>query len=334
MPHPEITADVDLVLPTGRLNPSAVGWSRTPHHVASFKKPDLRSKKWEWWAIVTPRHVIGFTVADARYAGLVNLHILDRHTGAQTVSDVITPCGAGVELQERSGSGTTRGGNAKLAVRVRQGESISTQGKRTSLQVRGTTIVLDAVVDHGDRDSLGVVVPWSDKRFQYTVKDVGAPASGTYILEGERFDFGTDGSFAVLDHGRGIWPYSMRWNWAAAAAMDGRDLAVTLGGQWTDGTGATEDGLFTGGTLHKHHGHLQWSYDRRDWMSPWRMVGEHADITFHPEHLRVSRTNLLVLSMTTHQAFGTFEGWMADSSGACHAVDGLYGWAEEADNRW
>lgn len=35
---PEITADVDLCTPGGRLNPAAIaGWSRRPHH-----RPNLR----------------------------------------------------------------------------------------------------------------------------------------------------------------------------------------------------------------------------------------------------------------------------------------------------
>ena len=35
-------------------------------------------------------------------------------------------------------------------------------------------------------DCLAVVVPWSTRRFQYTVKDVALPASGTITTEGVR----------------------------------------------------------------------------------------------------------------------------------------------------
>lgn len=328
-PHPELTEDVDLVRPDGRLNPAAVGWTRRPHHRARFRRPDLRSKRWEWWGVVTPRHIVGMTVADARYAGLTTVHVLDRRTGEQTAVDVVSPLARGVALQPRSGEGTTAGGTASLSASFAQGP-----GGQARLQVRGRDVCLDAEVSGADRDSLGVVIPWSERRFQHTVKDVGRPVSGTLTLDGEERRFGGDGSFAVLDHGRGVWPYRMRWNWAAAAAMDGRDLALTLGGKWTDGTGATEDGLLVDGRLHKHHTPLRWEYDRTDWMRPWRISGQHADLTFHPEHLRVAATNLGIVSTTTHQAFGTFAGWVADTTGQRLAVDGLVGWAEEADNRW
>lgn len=106
-PHPEITADMDLVRPDGRLDPAAIGWTRRPHHVARFRRPDLRSKRWEWWGVVTPRHIVGMTVADARYVGLTTVHVLDRHTGEQHAVDVVSPLARGVALQPRSGEGTT-----------------------------------------------------------------------------------------------------------------------------------------------------------------------------------------------------------------------------------
>lgn len=326
-PHPEITADVPLVTHAGRLNPEAVGWSRHPHHIARFRRPDLRSKRWEWWAIVTPRHILGFTVADARYVGLVTVYLLDRRSGEQVALDVTTPLATDVVLQERSGQGRSYGVTRDLTVGIDQGAS-------TRFMIRSARITLDAELEVSPRDSLAVVVPWSSRRFQYTVKDVGRPVSGTLTVDGQRFTFGGDGSFAVLDHGRGIWPYERRWNWAAGAAMDGRDIALTLGGKWTDGTGATEDGLLIDGRLHKHHTPLTWEYDQADWMAPWRMRGDHAEVIFHPEHLRTSRTNLLVVATSTYQAFGTFSGWVADSDGSRHSVDGLVGWAEEAHNRW
>ena len=74
-----------------------------------------------------------------------------------------------------------------------------------------------------DHDCLAVVVPWSRRRFQYTVKDVALPASGTITTAGIAHEVPA-GSWAVLDHGRGRWPYNVRWNWGAGAGqtVDGR----------------------------------------------------------------------------------------------------------------
>jgi hypothetical protein len=50
--------------------------------------------------------------------------------------------------------------------------------------------------------------------------------------------------------------------------------------------------------------------------------------------VRVDRTQLGVLANDTHQAFGTWSGWMADDTGEQIGVDGISGWAEEVRNRW
>lgn len=51
-------------------------------------------------------------------------------------------------------------------------------------------------------------------------------------------------SFACLDFGWGIWPRHCRWHWGSASGrQQGRAIGLNLGGQWTDGTGSTENGV-------------------------------------------------------------------------------------------
>ena len=65
----EITGPVDLCLPDGRVDRDAVGWSRRPLH-----RPNLRgwgrTKRWEYWGVVTPTHVVGLTVSSIDYASI------------------------------------------------------------------------------------------------------------------------------------------------------------------------------------------------------------------------------------------------------------------------
>ncbi len=190
---------------------------------------------------------------------------------------------------------------------------------------------------------MAVVVPWSRRRFQYTVKDLARPTTGWLEIDGVRHDVGAVGSaqeaWAVLDHGRGRWPYAMTWNWGAGSGRgaDGRRIGVQVGGRWTDGTGSTENALVVDGRTHKIGSTLVWEYDRTDWLAPWRVhdgdLGS-VDLTFTPFHERASRTNALVLFAETHQCFGAWSGWMRDDAGDRVVVDGLEGWAEEARNRW
>ncbi len=320
----EITTPVDLCLPNGRLNPAAVGWSRRPLHRGNLRGWG-RGKRWEYWGVVTPTHVIGVVVSSLDYAGVNSLYVLDRATGREWVQEAVSPLARGVVLPDVSGQGYVgvHAGGVRIA--------IYRDDERVTVVARAGGIEVHLEIAPGG-ESLGVVVPWSDRRFQYTIKDVARPVIGRLILDGTTHEI-TEESFAVLDHGRGKWPYSMTWNWAAGSTPD-RAVGVQLGGRWTDSTGSTENALVVEGRLHKIGAELTWTYDRGDWLKPWSITGEGVEVSFHPFHERVARMNLLVLAGETHQCFGHFEGWLVDDSGDRVAVDGAVGWAEEARNRW
>ncbi|MER5838724.1 DUF2804 domain-containing protein [Streptomyces prasinus] len=322
---PELTSPVELCLPDGRLNPAAVGWTRRPLHTANLRGWG-RVKRWEYWGVVTPDHIIGLVASSLDYAGVHGLYVLDRATGRETSTDVVVPLARGALFPPRSGEGevSVRGGGLTIGISQRP------DGSTLHASARGVRLDVEVPLPRG-HESLGVVVPWSGTRFQYTVKDVGRPVHGTLVLRGRTYEVGGPDAFAVLDHGRGKWPYASTWNWAAGAAP-GR--AIQLGGKWTDGTGVTENALFVDSRLHKIGEELRWSYDRSDWLRPWRISGERVDAQFHPFHEKVARTNLGIVGNETHQCFGHFTGWALTDDGTRTSLDGLVGWAEEARNRW
>lgn len=320
----EITEPVDLCRADGSLNPNAVGWSRRPLHRANLRGWG-RCKRWEYWSIVTPDHVVGVVLSSLDYMGVTGIYVLDRATRHEVTADAVVPLAHGVRLPDTCGVSLAAVESGRVRIRLDQ------TPLATTITAHAAEIELALEVGRGG-ESLGVVVPWSDRRFQYTVKDVARPVSGTITVGGATHQVPA-GSFAVLDHGRGKWPYTMTWNWAAGSNTD-RSLGLQLGGKWTDGTGLTENALVVDGRLHKIGEELVWSYDRGDWLQPWRITGEHADITFTPFHERVAVTNLIVLAGETHQCFGHFTGWVTTDEGDRFDLAGLEGWAEEAHNRW
>ncbi len=312
----EILAPVSLCDARGRLNGASVGWSRRPLHDA--RVPGWgRRKRWEYWGIVTSEVIIGLTISSLDYAGVHSIYVLDRRSNTETVRAAVEPLARSVRLPDRCGDGVASASASGLDLRF---------ADSAQLTAVAPGIELRAVVGAGG-ECLAVVVPWSSRRFQYTVKDLGRPVTGTVSLDGEEIPLE---GFAVLDHGRGKWPYSMTWNWAAGYGLvAGRRIGVQLGGKWTDGTGSTENGLFVDGRLHKIDEDLEWRYDRADFSSAWRITGPRVDVTVTPFHERTDRTNLMVVASEIHQCFGTFSGWVLDQE-----VDGVTGWAEEARNRW
>ncbi|EQM83942.1 DUF2804 domain-containing protein [Microbacterium maritypicum] len=340
MPTPlierEITAHVSLTTPTGMLNREALGWSRTPVHDTSGipgRGHWGRNKRWEYWNVMTPSHIVAVTVSCVDYMALHELWVLDRATGDDIDTTVISPGGRSATLPSSLGAGPARARTRRITV------DIDEAFDGTRLRASTPRVSIDLLAGRLEaHESLGVVVPWrlGDEipHFQYTVKDVARPATGTVTVDGVAHEVPT-GSWAVLDHGRGRWPYRVRWNWAAASGVvDGRVIGLQLGAKWTDGSGATENALLVDGRLSKISEELVWDYDSEHFMRPWHVHGTSADLVFTPFYDKHSHTNALVISSRTDQLFGVWTGWVRDENGTRVRVDGIEGFAEEVLNRW
>lgn len=330
----EITAEVEVCRPDGTLNPDAVGWTRHPLHdtsrIGRGRRGWGRAKRWEYWAVTTPTHLVGVTVSSLDYAGVYAVWVHDRRSGETVSHDVIDPLGRGASLPARLGDESARASAGGLTIAVEAAPG------GTRLSVDGPRVRLDVLAERpAGHEAMGVVVPWSARRFQYTVKDIARPALGSLWVDGVEHPVAAGDSWAVLDHGRGRWPYAVHWNWGAGSGLvDGRVIGVQVGGRWTDGTGSTENALVVDGRVHKISEELSWRYDTRDWLAPWRVRGDLADLTFTPFWNHSSATNLGILAQRANQCFGHWSGWMRDDAGEPVSVDGVLGWAEDVHNRW
>jgi hypothetical protein len=325
----ELTTRVKLCRPDGRLDARSVGWTRRPLCDTTLRGWG-RNKRWEYWAVTTPSHVVALTVSSLDYVAIHQVWVLDRST-LETIDTVaVVPFARGAVLARQCGRGTSRGVGRGLAITLEDSDA------GTRLRASTARVRVDVEVQRPpDHECLAVVVPWSDRRFQYTVKDVARPASGRITIDGVSHILREGQCWGVLDHGRGRWPYAVTWNWGAASgALEGRVIGVQLGGKWTDGTGSTENALSVDGRLHKISEDLSWTYDRTNWMAPWRVRGERVDVSLEPFFERASDVQLGVIASEMHQCFGRYAGWIADDAGTKVRVDGLVGWMEEARNRW
>jgi hypothetical protein len=292
--------------------------------------------------VTTPTHVLSVTAADVDYLALADVWCLELAGRRVFHKAWGAPLGVGVSLPDQVGG-------ASIDVRRRR-------FRVALLEEEGATrIVVDApprfacdirLARPRDHESLSVVIPWSDRRFQCTTKDNTRPAAGTIMWDGEVIEVVAGASWGCLDYGRGKWPYRTAWNWGSASGTAGErggeqigehTVGLQLGGKWTVGTGFTENALCVDGRLTKLSEELAWDYDTDDWMRPWRISSpgrERVDLTFTPVYDKPSRMELGVASSTVHQCFGTYAGTIVPDTGGPIEVDGLFGWAEEARWRW
>ncbi|MBE2198834.1 MAG: DUF2804 domain-containing protein [Anaerolinea sp.] len=332
----ELTTPVDLCLPDGRLNPTAVGWSRYPLHRCNLHGRWPRKKRWNYWAITTESHLFSATISHLDYAGLVFVYYADFASGQFIEATRLLPFGRGCRLAD-----------VVAAAAIYNSRDLSVTMRQTGAGVRLAVAIADfegrplsaqfAITIPPQHETLNVVVPWDEHTFQFTSKQNCLPATGVVTLGATETTFSGPQSFACLDFGRGIWPRHCRWNWGSASGwQNGRLVGLNLGGQWTDGTGSTENGVCVDGRLHKLSADLTWQYDKANFMQPWHVSDPDGrlELTFTPFLERVAASNAWLVRSEVHQMFGRYSGRITTSEGEVVPIHDLVGWAEDHVALW
>ncbi len=364
----ELTEPVSLCLSDGKtLNPRARGWSRQPLHRANMRGVWGRTKRWDYWAILSRDLVFGIVYADVDFIGLASVWWADLRSGRSGGSEVVSPFARAMNLPEVPGSHPLSYAGSKLSLRLVDSPSADAHsvdspsvgppsGNSPSGNPSGPKTVhitaewtepgrvpasLDLTVTHPiGHESLNVVIPWSTSRYNFTTKDQALPTVGTFTLGSESFDIGGEGdpAWGVLDVGRGRWPYSTRWNWGGGAgyATTGERIGIQFGAKWTEGTGFTENGVTVDGRLHNIGRELDWDYSWENPMAPWHVRDSQGavDLRLVPRFDKHTSLSAVVLSTKVHQVFGTWSGNVRGEDGATYEIVDAPGFAEECRNRW
>jgi hypothetical protein len=312
-----------------------VGWARRPLVRANLRGHWPRKKRWNFWNWIGPRFVLSATLADVDYAAFCQVQVIDFATRRTVGATALAPPGS-VPLPE----------HVERSVAFHRGRVRYTNTYADG----GADVAIDAVAPRGERivaafrvgtppahESLTIVVPWSRDRFQLNCKQNGLPCAGEVAVGDVRYAMDPAECHAVLDWGRGVWPYRSFWNWGVATGVqDGVRIGVNVGGKWTTGTGVNENGLFVDGRLHKIPDDVRWDYDPDDWMRPWRVVAERSrmvDLVLEPVVAHRTGLSLGVLATGGVCCFGRWRGTLR-LDGQDVPVRDLMGWAEEFAHRW
>jgi len=334
--EPELLEPVSLCTPRGRLNRASVGWSRRPLHRLNLSGRWGRKKRWNYWCITDGELLFSVTLSSLDYVGAAFVYLWHRPTGTFIEQTVLRPFGRGCHLPDSVAAGLSFQ-SKRLALSIFP-EDACTRIKVTSPDFGGSVLAADLVVEHPPHhETLNVVIPWSDRAFQFTSKQHCLPASGTVRWADNIHRFESSRAFACIDFGRGVWPYRTTWNWGACSTrQQGHTIGLNLGGQWTDGTGMTENGLVVDGRLHKIGDCLRFEH-APDLMQPWTvrsLESQRVSLTFTPVFERVARSNLILVASEVHQMLGHFTGRISTDEGARLTLEPAFGWVEVHWARW
>ncbi len=341
----EIFHPGNLLKPSGEL--AQIGWARQPlldcnlenaRFYALRPLQRLRMKRWDYYAVFTPRRFFSATIADLGYAGNIFVYTLDFESGELHEEGLVIPLGKGIALPRNSTSGDAHFANQH----ARLDFTLTPAGRRIAVSWpafhagRGieADILLRCPPEH---ESMNIVIPIGRRRFYYNRKINCLPAEGSLRCGEITETLKPDECLGSLDWGRGVWEYRSFWNWASASGFlpDGRQVGLNLGCGFGDTSAATEDALILEGRIHKL-GAVKYDYISGDYMKPWRFSDPEGRLAleFMPFKDRTAITNLGVIYSEVHQMFGRYNGYAVSDEGEKIHIHGLIGFAEEHRARW
>jgi hypothetical protein len=335
--EPEISRQVALCDGAGNLNPAAIGWSRNPLHDCNLRGHRFRKKRWNAWGAQSDTHYFITAIFDLDYFGYAFGWLLDLRTLEAATFASIAPLARSCRLSDNV-QGECRFAAGSTELQYLQSEHESRLSGHAATR-DGRTMAIDLAIDYPPgQETLGVVIPWSQRVFHYTGKHTSLPVNGAVRVGDMVAEFEPGQGGAWLDFARGVFPYRTHWEWAVSSTVQaGRRIGFNLGGAWTDGTGMTENALYLDGRLHKIHDDVTFEIDRADYRRPWRIhtrKSDRVDLTFTPLFERREITNLFVVRSRLHQLVGRVDGTIVADDGEQIKLAGAITATEDHFARW
>ncbi len=332
----EITNPVLLCNRKGQLNPEAIGYARRPLIQSNLTKNFMRKKKWNYWCVFGEDILFSAAISHLDYAVICFVYMFNYETQRFFEKQVSIPMGR-VEMPENVLE-SINFTNSNLTIQALYADH------ETKLSVEipdfdNEVLHAELYLYHPPEDDLlNVVIPNNRNVFQFTAKQHILPTTGFVNLGENSYAFTPDYSFAVSNYGRGIWPRHTKWNWAMASQRLGhRRIGLNFGGQWTDGTGMTENAVFIDGKMIKIHEDVIFTYDLQNLKQPWTLKTKFSDnvnLTFTPFFTREAKTDAKLFRVEVQQLVGYFNGRISLPEHAPLYIRQMLGCTEEQIAKW
>ncbi|NLZ25464.1 MAG: DUF2804 domain-containing protein [Clostridiales bacterium] len=319
------------------------GWARK--NLFTFNRdlarPRWRLKEWDFYQLSNGRYMVQICFFNISIASAASATLLDLMTGELINSTKIVPFT--IKKFPMNPKGDTpnyfefkKGGTEVIFDTKENARKISFRGKS-----KGKPFILDFEMDIlKDHENITIVTPFKGKptRFFMTTKQNCMPCSGT-VKHGDRvWTFDKSDTFAVLDWGRGVWPYRNEWYWGNGATyIDGKIFGFELTWKIGNEEFATETCLFYDGKAHKigvvkldKEPYLDGSY-----MKPWHFTSDDGrlDLTMTPFYDHHSGA-VFIIGMETHQVHGLWNGHVILDDGKKLEIKDMYAFCEYVVNAW
>lgn len=297
-----------------------------------------RMKEWDFYQISNDHLCLQFTIGHVGYAGQVCINLFDFRTGERHVSQGrLLPLVFGslhMPLDaERENCLFYQKDDVYMCFETKSME----QGNERVLRCRWKDLEAEIVLKRENPDSIVVNIPFEESKhaFYYNHKINCMTAEGFVRTKEQEWRFEKKNSFAVLDWGRGVWPFHNEWYWSNGTGMvNGEIFGFNLGCGFGNTENASENMVFYRGRSHKL-GKVKFELGK-DHSQPWQLIEENGrmNLILNPDYDNLTVTRILWVNNCCHQMFGRFNGTVILDDGEVLEIRDLTAFAEHAVNNW
>lgn len=309
---------------------------------SKIKAGKSRIKEWDYYYIGNNEHGVAFTIDDNSLYGLGSVSILDfinKKYITKSSMKFFTNGKVGFPSSSDAGDITWEDKNYYLHfVNHDKVRTIDVKVKEyEDKKPFEAHFDLEEMMD----DSMVIATPFNKPRhFYYNEKKNCIKASGYYIFDGEKIEFSSDNTFAILDWGRGVWTYKNTWYWSGLSGKSGDKLVgFNLGYGFGDTSQASENMLFYDLKAYKLEDvTFEIPQDEKGnykYLEPWKIKSNDGsiDLDFTPILDRCDNTDFVILKSLQHQVFGVFNGTIK-AGDVVVKIDNIVSFAERVTNYW
>jgi hypothetical protein len=294
-------------------------------------------KEWDFYQLALGEWVLQMTIGHVSYIASFSANLFSVKTGERHSFSRLRPFplrGMPMPLHpDQPHRLCAEGKGFSLSFEAEEGRRML----RLSAMDGGEPVNIEMTLPHtaGD-EAMVIVTPFKKSgQFYLNCKEhfygvTGHARFGTRLVEAHGEET------ALLDWGRGVWPFHQEWFWGCGAGYaDGGRFGFNLGWGFGNLTNATENMFFWNGKAYKL-GTLSVERDEGNYMAPWHFVSDDGrfDLTMTPIYNNDTKTKFVFVNNRCHQVFGSFNGTATLPDGRIIRVKELLAFCEHAVNNW
>lgn len=336
----EITESTNLFKVDGSLVQR--GWARKP--ILKYNKEKIgkgwsRIKEWDHYSVLNKDFGFQLTIGDIGYLtqmSYVWLDFKEKKRDGNSLMKFLTkskllPLSS---LEDSEIEFPTKKFNA----------TISKEKDRRVLKIDDPTFqekgLYGSIVLHDDpkADNTVVVTGYKEdpRLFYYNHKINYMPAEGSLKIGEKSYSFNPESSYALMDWGRGIWPYKTHWLWGSACGLvDGVPVAFNIGYGFGDLSTHTENIVFYDGKANKID-EVEFHHENRDPTKPWKFTSNdnRFNMTLDPIIPHREKLNFGLIYLNSSLLHGLYSGEVILDNGEKIKIENMLGHAEDIYWRW